>query len=141
MRRTLSNKDVGDIGELAIQSFLASRLRQNPLPARGAVSALEVEDKDMDIGVGDVKGHRFMAVNVKLFLSERDGSVGHSSPEYRHDPHCTVVMEAVGKGEAVRVAVMMDPGEVATLAQARSEGRLVSLEELVRVLQFGAVGS
>ncbi len=102
---------------------------------------LEVEDNDHDIGVGDIEGHRFMAVNVKLFLSERDGSVVHSSPEYRHDPHCTVVMEAVGKGEAVQVAVMMDPGEVETLAQARRDGRLVSLEELVRVLQFGALGS
>jgi hypothetical protein len=139
-RRKLANKDVGDIGELAIQSFLASRLPQTPLTRPARCQCLDVEDNDMDIGVGDVEGHRFMAVNVKLFLSERDGSVVHSSPEYRHDPHCTVVMEAVG-GEAVRVAVMLDPEEVETLAQAREAGRLVTLEELVRVLQFGAVGS
>jgi hypothetical protein len=67
---------------------------------RGArCGCLDAEDNDIDLAVGDVGSERFVALNVKLFLSERVGGVIHSSPEFRHDPHITVVIKFREKQE------------------------------------------
>ncbi len=140
LRKKLNNNDVGAIGELAVMKFLESRLPQTLSLVRGRrCGCLESADNDIDLGVGDEEGERFVAVNVKLFLSERDGSVIHCSPEFRHSPHMCVVVE-VRRKEGLRVEVLLNGPEVETQAQAREEGRVVDLERMVGLLTFG-IGS
>lgn len=132
LKEKLSNKDIGDIGELAVIEFLKSRLPHAPILGGARCGCLKKGDNDLDVAIGDLKSEMFTAINVKLYLSERDGSVIHSSPEYKHNPHVTVIVE-VGP---LRVDVMLNAEEVETQVQAREAGRLVTLEDLVRMLQF-----
>ena len=111
---------------------------QNLVPhtliARGVrCGCLDKEDDDIDLRVGGSdSGEDFVALNVKLFLSERDGSVIHTSPEFRHDPHMTVIVEV----RPLRVSVMLQAAEAETQVQAGKDGRLVDLEGMLDLLQF-----
>jgi len=104
------------------------------LIARGVrCGCLDKEDDSIDLGVGgSERSEDFVAVNVKLFLSERDGSVIHTSPEFRHEPHMTVVIEV----QPLRVSVMLNASEAETQVQAERDGRLVDLEGMLDLLQF-----
>ncbi len=109
-------------------------LLPHTLIARGArCGCLDKEDEDIDLGVGGSEGGEdFVAINVKLFLSEREGSVIHTSPEFRHEPHMTVVVEV----RPLRVSVMLNAAEAETQVQAEQDGRLVELERMLEILQF-----
>jgi hypothetical protein len=80
---------------------------------------------------------------VKLLLSGRDGGVIHSSPEFRHDPHMTVMIklrEKQGDKElGIGCTVMLNSPEVETEVQAKKEGRLVDLPGMLKMLQFSGV--
>ncbi|MFW9890081.1 MAG: hypothetical protein ACFFER_18005, partial [Candidatus Thorarchaeota archaeon] len=97
----------------------------------------------IDLGIGDVEGEVFVAVNAKLFLAESDGRSIHTSPEFRHEPHMTMVMEARAGEGVPNVRVMLNSPEVETRAQAREAGRLVDLERMLAILRFsrGVLGS
>jgi hypothetical protein len=56
-------------------------------------SCLDREDDGIDLAIGSGR-EDFVAVNVKLFLGERDGSTIHTSPGFRHEQRTTVVIEA-----------------------------------------------
>ncbi|MFW9861933.1 MAG: hypothetical protein ACFFET_06540 [Candidatus Thorarchaeota archaeon] len=75
-------------------------------------------------------------MNAKLFLAESDGKSIHSSPEFRHEPHMAVVMEARAGEGVPDVRVMLNSPEVETRAQAREAGRLVELERMLDILRF-----
>lgn len=133
VRRKIPNKDVGDIGELAVQKILQDQFPHTLIQRGVRCGCLDKEDDDIDLRVGGSEGSEdFVAVNVKLFLSERDGSVIHTSPEFRHDPHMTVVVEV----RPLRVSVMLNAAEAETQAQAERDGRLVDLEGMIDLLQF-----
>jgi len=133
LRNKIPNKDVGDIGELAVQKFLQDQF-PHTLIARGVrCGCLDKEDDDIDLGIGGAEGSEdFVAVNVKLFLSEREGSVIHTSPEFRHDPHMTVVIEV----KPLKVSVLLNAAEAETQVRAEQDGRLVDLEGMLDILQF-----
>ncbi len=127
-RRKLQNNDIGAFGELATKSFLETRF-PHTLIVRGArCGCLDAEDNDIDVAFGPVEGDRFVAINAKLFLSERDGSVIHSSPEFKYEPHMTVVVELrkkESKGVRTHYNVMLNSLEIETQVQAKKGERLV----------------
>jgi hypothetical protein len=133
LRNKIPNSDIGIIGELAVQKYLQDTFPHTLIRRDVRCGCLEAEDQNIDLAVGGTDGgDDFVAVNVKLFLSERDGSVIHTSPEFRHEPHMTLVIEV----RPLKVSVMLNSPEVETMVQAEGDGRLVDLEGMVDILQF-----
>ena len=93
---------------------------------------MDREDEDIDLSVGASEGEDFGAINVKLFLSERDGSVIHTSPEFKHEPHMAVIVEV----KPLKVSVILNVHEAETHAQAKRDGRLVEMKRMLDILQF-----
>ena len=125
-----SNTDWGNIGELAVQVYLQRRFpAHTDLFREERCGCLSPQDNGHDLAIRTGPGPEdFVAVNVKLFVRETNERPIHVSPEFKHEPSAAVVISS----RPLRVNVIAPvQGEYESLAQARREGRVLSLDDWV----------